>query len=121
MEGFFPKERIPAAGGTDMEKITEWLLTLVIIGSVLAFGGVQPLATASLEVLVFLALLLLVLAQTRRGKIDLCLPGWPVVFLLLVVVQLIWLPSSLVTRISPMRLLDPVLGNLPHVVKAGSP
>jgi len=110
-----------SAGGTDMEKTTEWLLTLIIIGSALAFGGVQPLATASLEVFVFLALLLLVLAQTRRGKIDLCLPVWPVVFLLLVVVQLIWLPSALVTRLSPMRLLDPALGHLSHVAKGWQP
>ena len=104
-----------------MEKTTEWLLTLIVIGSALAFGGVQPLATAAMEVLVLLTLLLLVLAQTRRGEIDLCLPVWPLLFLLLVVLQLIWLPGGLLTRLSPMRLLDPDLGGLPHVAQSWRP
>jgi O-antigen ligase len=95
-----------------MTKTSEWLLTLAVVGSALAFGGVQPLATASLEVLVLLALLLLVLPQTRRGEINLCLPVWPLFFLLLILVQLIWLPGGWVTRLSPMRLLDPHLGSL---------
>jgi O-antigen ligase len=104
-----------------MAKTTEWWLTLIVIGSALAFGGVQPLATAAMEVLVLLALLLLVLAQTRRGEIDLCLPVWPLLFLLLVVFQLIWLPGGLVARLSPMRLLDPDLGGLQHVARSWRP
>ena len=87
-----------------MEKILELILVLVIVGAVLAFGGVQPLTIALVEVLLFSATLVLLIKQTRQGKIRLPLPVWPLLLVLWVVLQVISLPWWLVLRVSPGRL-----------------
>lgn len=87
-----------------MEKIAEIILAIVIVGATFAFGGVQPLAFRLMEVGVFFALLLVLVSQTRAGKIKVGLPLWPVIFALLVAIQAIPLPASVVLWLSPGRL-----------------
>ncbi len=82
----------------------EWLLALVLIGAVLALGAVLPLAYSLVEVLVFLEALLYVARQTLRGKIQIELSLWPLLFLLLVLVQTLPFPASWVLSLSPHRL-----------------
>ena len=86
-----------------MDKIIEFLLALLIIGAALAFGGVQPITYSLVEVALFLALLMLLLKQTREGRISLPLPLWPVLFGLLIVLQVIPLPSRFIATLSPTR------------------
>jgi O-antigen ligase len=95
-----------------MDKIIEFLVGLTIIGATLAFGGVQPLTYSLLEVVLFLAIIMLLLRQTWQGTIGLRLPLWPVLFALLAVVQLIPLPSRFVVAVSPARQLAPNLAGL---------
>ena len=97
-----------------MHKILELLLAIVIVGTTLAFGGVQPLTYSLAQATLFLAVLLLLWRQTRQGEINLPLPVWPGLFLLWAVLQLVPLPSSLLGSISPLRLLGPSHGDLSH-------
>lgn len=97
---------------TPMEKVVELILVLVVIGATLAFGGVQPITYSLVEIVLFLALLLLVFKHTRRGEIKLHLPSWPVLFAFLVGLQVIPLPSQLIVSLSPARALDPNLAAL---------
>ena len=89
-----------------MKKWLEVILALVIVGAALAFGGVQVIAYSIVEVVLFALVLLLLWKQTQQGAINLPLPVWPVLFVLLVVLQIIPLPSSLVGYLSPGRLAD---------------
>jgi O-antigen ligase len=95
-----------------MDKLLELTLALAIIGAAVAFGGVQPPAYCLLEVVLFLALLMLLLKQTWQGIIALPLPIWPVLFALLCALQLIPLPSRFIVALSPARQLAPNLAGL---------
>lgn len=95
-----------------MNKLIELTLALAIIGAALAFGGVQPLTYSLMEVVLFLAVLMLLLKQTWQGNIGLMLPAWPVLFALLCVLQLIPLPSRFIVTLSPTRQLAPGLAGL---------
>ncbi len=99
-----------------MKKILEIALTSIFVGSVLAFGGVQPLTYSLAEVLIFMALLLFLWNQQRRDEISLSLPLWPFLFVAWVGLQLIPLPRGFVATISPARrLTSKWLGTLgPH-------
>jgi O-antigen ligase len=89
-----------------MDKLLEVILALVIVGTALAFGGVQVITYSILEVVLFALVLLLLWKQAQQGAINLPLPVWPALFVLLVVLQLIPLPSSLVGYLSPGRVAD---------------
>jgi hypothetical protein len=69
-------------------------LALTAIGTSMAFGGVQPLDYSLMQVGVFLFLFLLLLRQFRSGKAELPLSLWPLLFILVVVMQLVSLPAS---------------------------
>jgi O-antigen ligase len=92
-----------------IQKPAEIVLALVVIGEVLAFGGVQPLAYSLMEIAIFGLVLFLLVNQARAGEIQLALPIWPVLFALFVVCQLIPLPRSWVSHLDPLR---PLPGNL---------
>jgi O-antigen ligase len=89
-----------------MEKKLEILLAVVLVGAALAFGGVQPITYSVVEVVLFLALLLLLISQTRKGRIDIRLPLWPILFVLVVGLQVIPFPASVIAYLSPSRLQD---------------
>jgi O-antigen ligase len=97
-----------------MDKIIESALAVVIIGAVLAFGGVQPITYSLVEVVLFLLVLLVLIKQTREGRIRLPLPIWPVLFGLLALLQVISVPAWFVGSLSPSRLLDFELARLSH-------
>ncbi len=84
-----------------MTRKLELILALVFVGSALAFGGVEPIAYSLAEIAIFLAVILLIWDQKRRGRIDLFIPIWPVLFVLWVGLQLVPLPHSLVAAVSP--------------------
>jgi len=77
-----------------------------MIGAVLAFGGVQPVTYSLMVVVLFLCLLLLVAKQTLGGKVSLRLPPWPLIFAVLVLLQLVPLPSRFIMSLSPARFLE---------------
>ena len=54
-----------------MIRILEWCLLLVVIGSVLAFGAVEPLAYSLMEIAMIGSLSWLVITQTRQGVLTL--------------------------------------------------
>lgn len=95
-----------------MDRVLEVILVLIMIGATLAFGGVQPIAYSLMEVAVFLATPALLLNQTRKGRLGLILPIWPMLFALLAMLQLIPLPSRLVTLLSPSHQSIPGLAGL---------
>jgi len=88
-----------------MRKTLEIVLTLIFVGSVLAFGGVQPLAYSLAITLIFLAVLFFLWRMQQRGAIKVSLPIWPLLFVLWVGLQLIPLPDGLVAMVSPARAL----------------
>ena len=96
-----------------MKRIVEWGLLLIIIGSVLAFGGVQSPAYTAMEVALFLLTLVVLVRQTLEGKIDLPLPLWILPFLGLVLLQVIPLPVRVVSWLSPNRLFPLLQAKLP--------
>ncbi len=96
-----------------MNKLLEWLLIAVVVGSTLAFGGVQPVAYSLMEVALFSGFLALLWHQAREGKIEIRLPIWPLFFALLIMLQVIPLPPSLILRVSPARFVGPVAEGWP--------
>ncbi|HTV55052.1 MAG TPA: O-antigen ligase family protein [Terriglobia bacterium] len=97
-----------------IQKPAEIVLALVIIGEVLAFGGVQPVAYSFMEIVIFGLVLFLLVNQARAGQIQLALPIWPVLFAAFVVFQLIPIPKSWISHLDPSRLLPGNLVALEH-------
>src|SRR3990172_1797229 len=95
-----------------MDKILEVILVLVMWGTTLAFGGVQPITYSLAEAVLFFALFLMLWKQTRQGQTGLLLPVWPLLFVLWTLVEIVPLPSFLVGSISPARVLTPDFGGL---------
>lgn len=89
-----------------MTRFLEIVLALAIIGSTLGFGGVTPLGYSLMELVLFLIVFLLLLRQLRRGELRLPLPLWPVLFALFVLLQVVPLPSTFISRVSPSRAID---------------
>jgi len=96
-----------------MNNVLEWLLIAVVVGSTLAFGGVQPLAYSLVEITLFSGLVVLLWHQAREGKIEIRVPIWPLLFLCLIVLQVIPLPPSLIVRLSPARFVGPAAPGWP--------
>ena len=88
-----------------MTRKLEIILALILVGSSLAFGGVQPIAYSLAEIFIFLILVLFLWNQMRQGQINLAIPIWPVLFVLWVVIQLVPLPLSLLSKLSPAHSL----------------
>ncbi len=95
-----------------MIKYIEIVLIIVVCGMVLAFGGVQSWAYSLMEVSVFLTFALMLAAQIRRGRLNVTCPIWPLLWLGLVLLQVIPLPSSLVAKFSPGRAIPGALAAL---------
>lgn len=89
-----------------MEKLIEIVLALVIVGTTLAFGGVQSPAYTFMEAIIFLLLLVVVLRQVREERVNLEVPIWPVLFACVAVLQVVPLPVRVVSYLSPERGLD---------------
>lgn len=76
------------------------------MGASLAFGGVQPLAYLLVQVGAFVLLLLQTVKQFRSGKGGLPLSVWPLLFLLMVAMQLVPLPASQITGVASGQLWE---------------
>jgi len=87
-----------------VKRIIQWSLLLVIAGSILAFGAVQPPAYSAMEAALFLLSAVVLIKQTSEGKINLPVPLWIFPFLALVLIQMIPLPGRIVSWLSPNRL-----------------
>jgi len=96
-----------------MNNVLEWLLIAVVVGSTLAFGGVQPLAYSLVEVALFSGFVALLWHQAREGKIEIRVPIWPLLFAFLIMLQVIPLPRSLILRLSPARFVGPAAEGWP--------
>jgi O-antigen ligase len=90
-----------------MTRKFEVFLALIMVGSSLAFGGVQPIAFSLAEILTFLLVILFLWHQKRQGQIDLSLPVWPLLFVVWVALQLVPLPQSFLAAASPAHRLIP--------------
>ncbi len=90
-----------------MRKTLEIILIAVTVGSVLAFGGVQPLTYTLTEYALFVAFVLLIWTQVRDVKGSVAIPLWPLLFLVVVALELAPLPAHLVTALSPARAVNP--------------
>lgn len=101
-----------------MQRVAEIILSIVIIFSTLAFGGVQPLTYSLMEIIIFGTLVAILIRQARKGRIDLPVPLWPLLFALLVIIQIIPLPRSWIGALNPHRLMPSSLVALAH--RAGS-
>ncbi len=88
-----------------MTRKLEIILALIFVGSSLAFGGVQPIAYSLAEVFIFLTSILFLWNQNRQGRINLDLPIWPALFVLWIGIQLVPLPLSLLSKLSPANSL----------------
>src|SRR5487761_207193 len=97
-----------------MDRIVESFLGLTIIGEVLAFGGVQPLAYTILEIVLFACLFALAVRQTLKGRYTLKWPFWTLLFCLLVFIQTVPLPPGVVEVLSPKRALPASLLAVMH-------
>lgn len=86
-----------------MNRVLEIVLAVVVVGTALDFGGVQPLAYSLMEVILFGALLALAIHQTWQGRLQLRASIWPVLFALWVALQMVPLPASLVRGLEPVR------------------
>jgi O-antigen ligase len=95
-----------------MQRALEIILTLVMIGMALAFGGVLPYAYSVGEIILFVAMLLWLYKRSGEERLGLKQPLWPVLFLLLVVLQIVPLPRGVVATLSPKRLLDPAVAGV---------
>ena len=89
-----------------MNRFIEIILALAVVGTTLAFGGVQTITFSIMEVVVFALLLVLLIKQTRDKQIQLPLPIWPILFVAFVALQLVPLPASMLEMISPPRSAD---------------
>ena len=66
-----------------MDRFLEMTCSLVLVGSALAFGGVDPLTYSLAEIVLLAVLLSLLIKQLRDGKVHLLLvPVGPVLFLM---------------------------------------
>jgi O-antigen ligase len=91
-----------------MNRALEIVLVVVVAGMVLDFGGVQPLAYSLMEIVLFATLLALLIHQTWRGRLQLGVSIWPVLFAVWVALQMIPLPASLVRALQPVRFHEPL-------------
>ncbi|HEV2178172.1 MAG TPA: O-antigen ligase family protein [Terriglobia bacterium] len=101
-----------------MNKLLEIILSLVIIGSTLAFGGVQPFTYSLMELALFFGVLLLLLKQTREGRISIPLPVWPLLFAAWIGLQIVPLPAGLIRLLSPARLANAAIPGAPAMAWA---
>lgn len=104
-----------------MRKAVEIVLALTIIGVTLDFGGVQPLAYSLMEIAIFAVFAALIVWQARRGQIQLDVPLWPVLFALLVILQLIPLPQGWIASIDRLRLPSAAVAAIEHTAARALP
>src|SRR5215471_13097535 len=76
-----------------------------MVGMTLAFGGVQSLSYSLMEAVILALVLILSWKFSRQEKMTLRIPLAPVLFALLVLLQIIPLPADWVQKISPARQL----------------
>lgn len=95
-----------------MNRALEIVLAVVLAGTALAFGGVQPVAYSLMEVALFAALLVLLVRGTWRGRLELWVPIWPVLLAIWVGLQIVPLPADLVRALEPARFRVPAVGVL---------
>ena len=88
-----------------MKRFLEWGLIVTVAVTVLAFGGATPLGYALMEGIIFLLFFILILQQTRAGKIRLPIPLALFVLILWVLLQLVPVPHQVVEWLSPARAL----------------
>ena len=84
-----------------MRKTAHWVLSLVLVVGTLAAGGVSKPIYSLMELAIFSVFLLLLLQQTRKGRIEMPFPLVLGILVMLLVIQIIPLPAGLVRWISP--------------------
>lgn len=95
-----------------MDTALEIILSLVMLGTACALGGVVPEAYSLMEIALFFGVFLLLSKQTRAGQLRVWLPVWPCLFALWVFLEIIPVPSNWIAQSFAMRKLDPGLAGL---------
>jgi O-antigen ligase len=97
-----------------MNRFLEAVLAVVLVGTALDFGGVQPLAYSLMEVVLFAALLAVMVQETWHGRLSVPVPVWPVLFVAWAGLELIPLPAGLVHALEPARFRAPAAVGVPE-------
>ncbi len=95
-----------------MNRFLEAVLAVVLVGTALDFGGVQPLAYSLMEIVLFAALLVVMVQETWHGRLDFPTPIWPVLFVAWVGLEMVPLPAALVRVLEPARFRAPMPAGL---------
>jgi putative inorganic carbon (HCO3(-)) transporter len=90
-----------------MNRFIEVVLAVVLVGTALDFGGVQPLTYSLMEIVLFGALLAVMVQETWHGNLDLPVPVWPLLFVAWVGFEIVPLPAGLVRALEPARFRVP--------------
>lgn len=90
-----------------MNRFLEIVLALVLVGTVLDFGGVQPLAYSLMEIVLFAALLVVMVSETWHGRLDFPVSIWPALFVAWTGLEIVPLPAGLVRALEPARFRAP--------------
>jgi O-antigen ligase len=98
-----------------MNRTLEIVLSVTVVGTALAFGGVVPAAYSAMEIVLFASLLALLIHQTWQGRIELHLAIPPVLLALWLSLELMPLPAGWVRWLEPTRFqgTTPLLGSAP--------
>jgi O-antigen ligase len=97
-----------------MNRFLEVVLAVVLVGTALDFGGVQPLAYSLMEVVLFAALLAVMVQETWHGCLDFPASIWPLLFVAWAGLELVPLPTGLVRALEPARFKVPAVSGLPE-------
>jgi O-antigen ligase len=90
-----------------MNRTLEIVLAIVVVGTALAFGGVQPAAYSAMEIVLFASVLALLIHETWQGPIELHLAVAPLTLALWLALELVPLPFSIVRSLEPARFQGP--------------
>jgi hypothetical protein len=84
-----------------MNRTLEIVLSVTVVGTALAFGGVVPAAYSAMEIVLFASLLALLIHQTWQGRIELHLAIPTVLLAFWLSLELMPLPAGWVRRLEP--------------------
>jgi O-antigen ligase len=90
-----------------MNRTLEIVLAIVVVGTALAFGGVQPAAYSAMEIVLFASVLALLIHETWQGQIELHVAVAPLVLVVWLALELVPLPSGFVRLLEPARFQGP--------------
>lgn len=98
----FTRQRVLTQSSLNMDRALAWVFFALVFLAPLPFGAVEPWATGTIEVIVFLLFIIALFRAWRSGTaIRLPLATVALLYIILHVVQMIPLPGRIVDMVSP--------------------